>query len=127
MVRDTDVIRHDREYAPGKHTTIKHHKRKCKTDESQNYDPLSDEFVEKLNERRWTANRKREEPIPTSKNIEGETYYLVTSFRNHGQALHLSKSIQRRGDYAQVIEVQRGKKKFHAVYTRKGAGTLRSR
>ena len=53
------------------------------------------------------------------------SYYLSGSFRSHGQALHLSKSIQRKGDYAQVVEVQRGGHKFHCVYSRKGAGTLK--
>jgi len=45
MVRNIDVIRHDREYAPGKHTTVRHHKRKIA---DTLYDPLPDAAVERL-------------------------------------------------------------------------------
>lgn len=45
MTRTIDVIKHDREYAPGKHTTVKHHKRTINDDL---YDPLSEEVVDKL-------------------------------------------------------------------------------
>ena len=78
-----------------------------------------------MSKKRFTSNKKRAEPIPQSKEIDGTPYYLSGSFRSHGQALHLSKAIQRRGDYAQVVEVQRGRHKFHCVYSKKGAGTMK--
>jgi len=66
------------------------------------------------------AGRTKLDIIPQIKVIEGSTFYLQGSFINKNKAQALSKRLHKQGNYSRVIEVQRGRRKYLAVYVRSG-------
>lgn len=69
---------------------------------------------------RRKSGRKKLKTMPETKNIDGMTMHLQSSFVNSNKAQAFAKRLRKQGYWARVIEVQRGRRKYHGVYVRSG-------
>lgn len=64
--------------------------------------------------------RKRTDPIPNTKEIDGMTFHIHGKFTQRTKANTMSKRLHKQGNWSRVVEVQRGHKRYHAVYVKSG-------